>query len=307
MVLGAFLPLACANRPKTGATGLRLTGNRPVDLCCEPQLWYDTSSAYQNQYLEGKAGDASVRLRSDAVQNRRWPVALFFGLLLALGIFTGADYGQPWDEPWEQDILRMNGNQYAAALGFSGRYALTSTMQGPESGLIADSVERDHGECAYYPLLWLMDGAGLTDAQRMVVWHTATWLWFMAGAGALWLIARRLSLSRVLSGATVLLLVFTPRMFAEGHYNNKDMVLLSLTLLTLWLALRLMEKPGVARALLFSLAGAAAANTKIVGCFCGGFARSSCSSVRWWAAGYQDGYGWRLLRRCSGLRGFTRC
>jgi len=161
----------------------------------------------------------------------------------------------------------MNANQYAAALGLEGRYPLTSTMQGPESGLIADSVERDHGECAYYPLLWLMDSAAIGDAQRMLIWHAYTWLWFVAGAGALWLIARRLSLSRLLSGAAVLLLVFTPRMFAEGHYNNKDMVLFSLTLILLWLTLRLMEKPGIGRALLFSLAGAAAANTKILGLF----------------------------------------
>ena len=109
----------------------------------------------------------------------------------------------------------MNANQYAAALGLEGRYPLTSTMQGPESGLIADSVERDHGECAYYPLLWLMDSAAIGDAQRMLIWHAYTWLWFVAGAGALWLIARRLSLSRLLSGAAVLLLVFTPRMLTE--------------------------------------------------------------------------------------------
>ena len=77
-----------------------------------------------------------------------WLVALFFGALLALGVLTAADYGQPWDEPWEQDILRLNGNQYAHYLGMDSRMALTSSMPGPESGLIADSVERDHGQSA---------------------------------------------------------------------------------------------------------------------------------------------------------------
>ena len=192
-------------------------------------------------------------------------MAVFFIALVALGIATSADYGQPWDEPWEQDILRLNGNQYAAAFGLEGRFAMRSDMPAPCSGLIADSEERDHGECAYYPLLWLMDAQTISEPTRMLIWHAYTWLLFVGGAAALWLICRRLSLSPLLSSVATLLLVLSPRMFAEGHYNNKDVVLLSLVLATVWLALRLMERPTPMRAIWFSLAGAAAANTKIIG------------------------------------------
>jgi len=194
-----------------------------------------------------------------------WLTALFFLALTLLGALTAADYGQPWDEPWEQDILRLNLNQYAQWLGLPDRLTTRSTMQAPASGLIQDSMEKDHGECAYYPVFWLVASQTLSEAARMTLWHLYTWLWMVAGAGALWLICRRLGLSRLLSCAATLFLFLSPRMFAEGHYNNKDMVLLSLVLLTLWLALRLMEKPCVARALLFSLAGAATANTKVIG------------------------------------------
>lgn len=192
-------------------------------------------------------------------------VAAFFILLALAGFLTSANYGRPRDETSEQDILRMNLNQYAQALNIPARYVGQGRVAWPESGLIEDSVERDHGECAYYPLFWLMGESGWTDAQVMKLWHAYTWLWFMTGAAALWLICRRLELSRRLSCVATLFLVLSPRMFAEGHYNNKDMVLLSLVLLTLWLALRLMERPAPLRALLFSLAGAMAANTKIIG------------------------------------------
>jgi hypothetical protein len=204
---------------------------------------------------------------SRANRSSAWLTALFFALLTVVGLLTSVDYGQPWDEPMEADILRMNGNQYLAAVGLEPAYTLEFFIDNPKSGLIADSAEKDHGVCAYYPLLWLVGNNSLSAATRMVVWHAYTWLWFMAGAAALWLICRRFGLSRGGSCVAVLFLVLTPRMFAEGHYNNKDMVLLSLTLLTLWLALRLMERPGVLRALFFSLAGAAATNTKIVGLF----------------------------------------
>ena len=194
-----------------------------------------------------------------------WLTALFFLLLTGIGLYAGLGYGQPWDEPWEQDILRLNGNQYLAALGQPASFVLDSTMTPPASGLIADSEERDHGVSAYYPLLWLVGKTSLSPAQRMTVWHAYTWLWFMAGTGALWLICRRLGLGRLLSSVAALFLALSPRMFAEGHYNNKDMVLLSLVLLVIWLALRLADRPCFWRATLFSLAGAAAANTKIVG------------------------------------------
>jgi len=196
-----------------------------------------------------------------------WLTALFFALLLAVGLLTSVDYGQPWDEPWEMDILRMNGNQYAAALGIATRAETQSTLEAPESGLIADSEEKDHGVCAYYPMLWLVNQTSLSESTRMILWHAYTWLWFTAGAAALWFICRRLGLSRGWSCTATLFLALSPRMFAQGHYNNKDMVLLSLVLLTVWLAMRLMERPGVARAALFSLAGAAATNTKVVGLF----------------------------------------
>lgn len=194
-----------------------------------------------------------------------WLVVLFFLALTALGLVTSADYGQPWDEPWEQDILRLNLNQYAAAFGLSGQLNPRSTMPWPQSGVIADSVEKDHGECAYYPTYWLMLDESLPATTAMTVWHAYTWLLFMAGAVALWFICRRLGLSQLLSCVATLFLILSPRMFAEGHYNNKDVVLLALILLTLWQALRLMEKPTFPRALLFALAGAAAANTKIIG------------------------------------------
>lgn len=208
-------------------------------------------------------------MQTHSRENRvaRCLIALFFITLLALGIFTSADYGQPWDEPWEQDILRMNGNQYAYYLGFNGHMTLTSDMLAPKNGMISSSVERDHGECAYYPLLWLVADTSMPAMQRMVIWHAYTWILFMAGVGALWFICRMLGLSRMISCIAALFLVLTPRMFAEGHYNNKDVVLMVLVLLTLWLSLRLMERPSANRSLWFSLAGAAAANTKIIGLF----------------------------------------
>ncbi|MEA5145096.1 MAG: hypothetical protein VB041_03570, partial [Candidatus Limiplasma sp.] len=78
-----------------------------------------------------------------------WLVAMFFIALKLVGLLTRADYGQPWEVPWEQDILRMNGNQYALYLGLPGQMAMQSDIPAPPSLRIEDSVERDHGQSAY--------------------------------------------------------------------------------------------------------------------------------------------------------------
>lgn len=193
--------------------------------------------------------------------------AFFFLLLLGIGLFTSADYGQPWDEPWEQDILRMNLNEYAKTLNLGLELPLVSDIEQPESGLISDSEERDHGESAYYPAFWLVADETMSAGTRMVLWHMVSWLWWMAGAIALYCIARRIGLSRLLSCAAVLFFVLSPRLFAQGHYNNKDMVLLAALLMMLWLMLRLTEKPTLGRAIPYALISAVAANTKILGFF----------------------------------------
>ena len=199
-------------------------------------------------------------------------VCLFLAAVLALGFLTAGDYGQPWDEPDEMNILRMNLWQYATALGAdtsafeaaARQSAVSQNLLGPLTP-IGESAERDHGQSAYYPLAGVVMNQSLSPARQMHIWHLYTWVLFWLGAVALYFVCRRLGLSRPMACLGVLMLLLTPRFFAEGHYNNKDIVLFSLVLLTLWQALRLMERPRWDAGLLLGLAGALAANTKIVG------------------------------------------
>ena len=211
----------------------------------------------------------SLKQRLDEIllffqKRARLTVALFWAVLLLAGLLVSGDYGLPFDEPAEQHILQENLSEYAFQLwGPGSEPSVYYGRLGVER--ISQSIERDHGQSAYYlaaPLLGLASSA--PDAMT-TLWHAYTWLWFMAGVLAIYAFGREMGWSRPISCFSALLLYLSPRFFAEGHYNNKDMVLLSLFLLTLWLGLRLLHKPGYLRGLLFSLAGAMAANTKIVG------------------------------------------
>lgn len=202
-------------------------------------------------------------------RSRRALVCAFFLAFLALGLLTVPDYGQPWDEVDEMDILRMNLWEYARAFqmdedvfeALAARDTLSINALVP----ISQSVERDHGQCAFYPLAGLVLDKNIDGRRLMLLWHGYCWVLFTLGAFALYACCRQLGLPRWTGLLAAAFLLLSPRFFAEGHYNNKDIVLFSLCLCTLWQGLALMRQPGFLRALAFSFFGAAAANTKLAG------------------------------------------
>lgn len=205
----------------------------------------------------------SLQFRGQKRHESRWVTLFFVGLLL-LGLLASPDYGLPCDEPAEQVILKENMMEYALHLFQKDSHAfLYYADQGIQP--ISQSVEKDHGQCAYYPFVPLLSLQNSHPHEVMVLWRAYTWLWFMGGVWALYALARSLGISKPLACACCLLLYLSPRFFAEGHYNNKDVVLLSLFLITLWLGARFLKSLSLPHGFLFSLAGAMAANTKIVG------------------------------------------
>jgi len=200
----------------------------------------------------------------------RWAVGLFFAAFLLLGLLTAADYGATWDEQDEMDILRMNLWEYSRALGLDESAFEKRTAGGNELTIsvltpISESIEQDHGIAAFYPMAGVVMSESLTEAQRSAVWHMWCWCVFALGAYALYGACRQLGMERGAALAAPLMLLLSPQFFAHGHFNNKDIALMSLAVCVLWQALRLMKKPTFATGLLFSFFGALAANTKVAG------------------------------------------
>ena len=196
----------------------------------------------------------------------RRAVALFFVVLLCVGLLVRYDFTS--DEATEMRILKSNAAEYIAQLfgEDSGLYAFYQRIAG-DVECISDSIERDHGISAYYIFLPAMTVLNHFSKYAVHVgWQCYSFALFMLGVVALYGLARELFHGSRWFGCTAALLLYlTPRMFAEGHYNNKDVVLLSLVLLTIWLGVRFIQRDRLRDALLFSLAGAFATNTKIIG------------------------------------------
>lgn len=202
-------------------------------------------------------------LCSVAQKHAKAAIALFFLAILLTGFFTTSQYGRAWDDGGEMNILRMALKEYDALLGSDTAYS--QYLQASTLPRISESIERDHGICLYYPLFWAVCDADMSLQALTQVWRMHTWCIFTFGLFALYAAGRKMGFGRSVCCLGVLIMLLSPRFFAEGHYNNKDIPLMVLTLTVLWQTARLMEKPSFGRGLCFAVAAGFCAATRVIG------------------------------------------
>ena len=196
----------------------------------------------------------------------RCVVAAFFVVLFLVGALTSGSYGIPWDEKAEQAILNANMREYLHA--FDLEHLIPPYAEAESEYRISTSIEKDHGIAAYYPIgMYVLQRDSLPTKQLSYVWQSYTYFVNFLGVLALYGLTKALFKNRVLGMLTAAMYFFTPRMFAEMHYNNKDIVCLTLVLLTLYFGVRWIQTNKLRFALIFGAAGAFAANARLIAAF----------------------------------------
>ena len=188
----------------------------------------------------------------------------FLGAILLVGLLTIFSYGCYLDEISEQEIAFANIKEYLIRFGLEDTQLVQDLT---EFGVVEISVnkEMDHGMAVYYPAfpVWYINQ--VSPYWGSVFWHVYTFLIAFWGMCSLFFLGKELFGNEKLAGFLVLLFFLTPRMFAESHYNNKDIVLLSLLFSMLYYGYRLVKKPTFTNVFLLAFVGALATNMKIVG------------------------------------------
>ncbi len=153
---------------------------------------------------------------------RRLLVGLFFGLLILVGGWLHQDYGISWDEPQQRLIGEV-----------SERYVLETAF--PFLGLSSRPVpdlhefrDKDYGVVFELPAVFAERLFNLRDTRDIYFFrHLLTFLVFVAGCYALYrMVALRFGDWR-LGLLAVVLLVLSPRFFADAFYNSKDIVFMA--------------------------------------------------------------------------------
>jgi hypothetical protein len=201
-------------------------------------------------------------------QNSRIIVVAVFVLMTLIGLIVTPDYGMPWDEELEIRTLGSNVREYISL--FRGKteepYQASTGIPFPDYLLNPDM---DHGQSVYYPLTpALFANYGPSGPRTlMLIWHAYTFLIFMAGVVGLYFVCKFLMGDWKYGLLGSLFLYLSPRFFAEGHYNSKDMVVMSLVILLIAAGIKLIESRRFSSAIVFAFVAAVATNMRITALF----------------------------------------
>lgn len=189
-------------------------------------------------------------------------VIIFFAFILLIGFCNYKSYGISWDEYLENNILQSNVASYVDK--FAGGEGLSS-LDLTQSPQISTYNERDHGQSMYY-LFSPVNFIFKDDINTIyTLKHLYTFLIFFGGLVCLYLVILNLTKRRILAILGVLLVFLSPRMFAESFYNSKDIVLMSMIIVSFYFGYKFIEKKTFVYGIVFALAMALTSNTRIIG------------------------------------------
>jgi len=191
-----------------------------------------------------------VKRIAEFLSARTWvaPVVLLGALLIA-GLAAFGDYGIAWDEP----VQRQYGSEvYNYVVHRDGALFLDRhRYYGPVFELLFYSIEQ---------------ALGLSDSRSIyLARHLAGFLCFWAGVLCFYLLARRVFKSWKLAIVGSAMLALSPRLFAHGFYNSKDIPFLTVFVLGVHTLLRYLDRKTVARAIVHGVVCAVLVDTRIVG------------------------------------------
>ena len=192
-------------------------------------------------------------------------------LVFCLGLAVTPDYGIPPDENTEISILMGNLREYLG-LYFKEDSQVMYYFDSQGFIPIRDSVEIDHGQAAYYlisPLIFMAKTGqiSMSGEEISLIYHYYTYIISFTAVLAIYILIKDLFKNKRLSLICALAFFATPRIFAQMHFNNKDIVFLALMADTCCLGVLATKHCRPAQVIGFSLLAAIAANTKVVGLF----------------------------------------
>lgn len=190
-------------------------------------------------------------------------VLVFFGLFLALGLSLYKDYGIYFDDHWCRENGVVNAkfiaNKVAPDFFEVNRWC-------PDCIGLEEYSDADHGpifELVPTILEWLMGPLDLQLAFQMR--HLCVFLFFILSCGFFYQILQERFRKPWLGLLGVLLLILSPRIFAESFYNSKDLPFLSISIICVYTLLQYFKKPSFKTIFWHALACGLAIDMRLLG------------------------------------------
>lgn len=194
---------------------------------------------------------------------RTYGVPLFFLVFFLYGMIVVRDYGISWDESTERNSSLIN-------LGYvlpQAKEIVTDTVNFNGLPSLNEYFLRCYGVAGQFPavLAEYLYRFRFNYQQIYLLRHMYTFAVFWVSTIFFYLICKTFTGRRSLSLTGVFMLILSPRILADSFYNIKDLLFLSLFVMTLYFGLLLLRKQTWPRLLLFGFFGGLCTNARIVG------------------------------------------
>jgi hypothetical protein len=191
---------------------------------------------------------------------------LLFTVLFLSGSLHLPLYPENFDTKSEQAILFMNYLEYREILNPGSLSSDDHIFQGNFFTSIHLSPDRDHGVSVMYPFLpVLINENNISPYAYGLIWHGYIYFLFFIGTVFIYLLLRKLTDSNLISIIGVTLYFLSPRFFADGLHNSKDIVFLTILAALMYFGLRMNEDEDFISVILFAVSGGFLCNTRSIG------------------------------------------
>lgn len=190
-------------------------------------------------------------------------VLLFFLIYLVLGLSIYQDYGISWDEP----ISRMNGLvnlKYLQSFNFFRNDQLAEHLHNIPD--LQTWMDRDYGVAFEVPSVVIELILNLKDDQSIfILRHLLTFLFYFIGVLSVYATCKKIYGDYRIGLLASLMLILSPRFFAESFYNSKDIVFMASIAITIYTMTCFLNKPSFMGAFFHGFSTALAIDIRIMG------------------------------------------
>ena len=184
-------------------------------------------------------------------------VSLFFAALLVIGCSIYKDYGMAWDDYSQRDIGGVTIKHIDVGLVPNDLASLDDLHQ---------FRNKDYGPAFEVMLVVLEKKLNLLDTKHIYEFrHLAVFIAFCLGVFAVNVIARNSCGDYRWGLLAALMMVLSPRIFAESFYNTKDIVFMSSMAFALLSLTSFLSKPCIRNALIHGFFTGFAIDIRIMG------------------------------------------
>lgn len=192
-------------------------------------------------------------------------VILLFLLFFLYGCAVFRDYGIGVDEPVERKSSLITWLHLNPSL----RDVVTDTVDFSQLQPLYEYQDRYYGVAVMLPCVVAEHLTGFTMPLSQVyeLRHFYNFLLFFAGSIFFYLLCRELEFGTGLSLVGVLFLVLSPRILADAFYNLKDLIFLSLFIISLYFGVRFIKGSTIRNTAGLAFFAALCTNARMIGAY----------------------------------------